>query len=249
VSVALAHFFDQDAPDWRASSRARIRIATVLAALIVGGLLSTLSMPDADLTAPPPELLLHLIAPPATQPIDVPVADPIEQDQSIDEVAESDDSVPEQGQIAPAAESVGSPTTAGSSETLPELKPSIDWQALGQQGVIDAVDESERTISVNPGFDDKRASAAEQFRPSEAPVEKPIWENVEKDQLGRTILRHENCFRVLDDPNVGNRYAFETFDRHMVQCTYRKYIGKDLPWVEDVLDIHPNLRRRMEGEQ
>ena len=72
----------------------------------------------------------------------------------------------------------------------------------------------------------------------------PIWDNVEKDVTGRTLLRSGNCFQVLDDPNVGNRYAFETFEQYLVQCSFgfgRKR-GKNLPWVETIRSRYNHLR-------
>jgi hypothetical protein len=39
-----------------------------------------------------------------------------------------------------------------------------------------------------------------------------IWNNVEKDQRGHTILRDGNCFRILNDPSVANQSAYENFE-------------------------------------
>lgn len=71
----------------------------------------------------------------------------------------------------------------------------------------------------------------------------PIWENAEKDIYGRTLLRHGNCFRVLDDMNVGNRYAFETFERHVVFCNLlAKAPRQEFPWVETIAERYAYLR-------
>ena len=124
----------------------------------------------------------------------------------------------------------------------------IDWTALRDAAVEAAIDEAERIYSVNPVFDRKRREAAIRFRASLAPDKKHIWDNVEKDQLGRTILRHGSCFRVLDDPNVTNRYAFETFDQYIVYCemSFGKKKGKELPWVEEIRQRYPYLRDPVE---
>ena len=46
-----------------------------------------------------------------------------------------------------------------------------------------------------------------------------------------SVLRNGNCFKVLDDPNVGSREAFEAFGQFMVQCTHQQRNPKSLPWV------------------
>ena len=79
-------------------------------------------------------------------------------------------------------------------------------------------------------------AAAEQFRPSRAPVKKPIWENVETDQLGRKILVHGDCHRVIDDPNVGSNEIFRTFGQYIVFCSNYQRSPQELPWVDEIRD-------------
>ena len=111
-----------------------------------------------------------------------------------------------------------------------------DWYAEMDEVVAAVVAEGQETWSVNPVFDARRRAAAEQFRPSRAPVKKPIWENVERDQLGRRILVHGNCQRVIDDPNVGSNEFFRTFGQYIVSCSNYKHVPKELPWVDEVRD-------------
>ncbi len=88
--------------------------------------------------------------------------------------------------------------------------------------------------SPNPGMEEKRRRLAGQYQPSTREPDKKIWENAEVDQLGRTVLRDGNCFAVLDDPNVTRRYQFETFDRHLVSCSYQQREPQELSWVAEL---------------
>lgn len=118
---------------------------------------------------------------------------------------------------------------------VPEPAPR-DWYTEMDKVVADVVAESQKIYSVNPAFDAKRRVAAEQFRPSRAPVEKPIWENVETDQLGRKILVHGDCHRVIDDPNVGSNEFFRTFGQYIVFCSNYRRPPQELPWVDEIRD-------------
>ena len=64
---------------------------------------------------------------------------------------------------------------------------------------------------------------------------RPIWENTEKDQVGRTLLWHGDCFRVIYDPNVVNQFVFENFSQFIVFCQYQKRLPQQLPWVPEVV--------------
>ena len=64
---------------------------------------------------------------------------------------------------------------------------------------------------------------------------------VEKDSLGRTILVSGDCHRVIDDPNVGSREKFLTFDQFFVFCGKSKRGPQELGFVKE-------LRNRREGQ-
>ena len=76
-----------------------------------------------------------------------------------------------------------------------------------------------------------------------APVKKEIWDNVEKDQMGRTILRAGDCFRVLDDPSVANQWLQENFTQYMIFCSNGKTIPKALPFVAEVVERYAYLQQ------
>ena len=122
-----------------------------------------------------------------------------------------------------------------------------DWRAIGEAVVNEIVDSEAKSIGVNPAFDEKRAVAAVKFRPSEAPEKKYIWDNVEKDYLGRTILRDGDCYRVLDDPSAVYRDVFENFTQFMTFCEGGGSGGVELPWVADVRANHAYLQRRLDS--
>ena len=108
------------------------------------------------------------------------------------------------------------PTREALSITVPVTTDSrgvTDWYAQIPDAAKDLLDRLPGEYSVNPNFDEKRRAAAEQFRPGRAPAYRPIWENLEKDTMGRTLLVSGDCYKVIDDPNVGNRDAFLVFAR------------------------------------
>lgn len=215
----------------------------LLATLLVAALLSLLRFPTVEILAPLAELVVDIVNNEEPVEITAPVPEVL-----VEPVSATEDLVSE---IAPAQEIVEetSPPIEDSQAELQAAaaavaEQSVDWETEKLDAVQNTVDEMEKIVSVNPNFDERRREAAVKFRPSEAPVKKEIWENVEKDVLGRTILRSGDCFRVIDDPSVANRWAFENFDQYITYCTYRKYIGKELPWVDEVRARHAYLRRR-----
>ena len=129
-------------------------------------------------------------------------------------------------------------------DPLEQPAPEIDW--YGAMHDVVASNDPFATPSMHPEFDELRRIAKIQFRKSEAPEEKEIWENVEKDQMGRTILRAADCYRVLDDPRVTNRWYQENFGQYMVYCD-RAFRGpKELPFVADIVERYSYLQRHEE---
>ena len=128
-------------------------------------------------------------------------------------------------------------------DVLKENKADFEWDAARDRAVQEYVDSQAETYDYfHPELAEKRRSLSERYQPRTRPLPKPIWENVEIDTLGRTVLRDGNCFKVLDDPNVGSREAFETFGQFIVVCTFVPYVYRPLPWVDDVWQRHGYLR-------
>lgn len=137
----------------------------------------------------------------------------------------------------PAAES-----RSGSVDPTDATQP-VDWYGVLERAASETVDRYAAIDSLHPEFDELRRIAAERYAPVK-PGPRPMQESVEKDIYGRTLLRRGNCFQVLDDTNVGNRYAFETFERHLWQCSisFGRKRGQNLPWVEPIRARYNHLR-------
>ena len=135
-------------------------------------------------------------------------------------------------------------------DPLPDVAPPVevdvpasrDWYSQMERIVKSDAASDQRMYSVNPVFDEKRRRAALQFRPSRAPVEKPIWENVETDQMGRKILVSGDCHRVIDEPSAARYEEFRTFHQYITFCSKFKRQPKELPWVDDIRDRHVYLQ-------
>jgi hypothetical protein len=130
------------------------------------------------------------------------------------------------------------------SEPLPEPPPdtSPNWYAL-----LDAVASNsdalvDKPASMFPELDEKRRVAAARFSKPDLRLLKPIWENTSKDQLGRTILQSGDCWRVIDDPNVGSQWEFENFTQYIVYCAYVRHPPQQLPWVADIVARYEHLQ-------
>ena len=231
--------FTGDFPDWQAGAEQRLGFSMVLAAVMLAGILSLARLPAPGEFGPILELVVELTRP---QPI-----------------------------VEPEPDSRPPPVTAGGEEpqratTIPESlseSPPAEEQAAGEGAAIDWDVERDKAIkevldaiareeaySVNPRFEAARREARVRFRASLAPEVLNAWDNVEKDQLGRTVLRlgDGNCFAILDDPSAVNRWAFETYQRNMVYCDFffGGPQGKNLPWVEIIRERYPYLRDPVE---
>ena len=216
---ADAAFLDE--PAWSRQPARRLAASLLPATLIVVCVLALLRLPVVEQQAQPAEVFVRILEP--ERPVEVP-----------DRPAPVTD--------VPAA------TTAIAAQPEPQQSivsnpVSRDWYAMIPEAAEAAVDEESRTWSVNPRFEERRRYAAEKFRPSRAPVDRPVWENVERDTLGRSILVSGNCMRVLDDPNVGSRDAFLTFGQYIVHCRRESDKPRPLPWVKEIQSRREALAR------
>jgi hypothetical protein len=219
-------------PDWQAAAAQRLRVSMLVSAAALAAALSLFRLPSPAKVTPLLELVVELTRPqpivrpePETIPVP-PLPAPVEEQPAIAPGTVTESLAPDTG-----AAGDGAPT---------------DWDVEREAAIREVLDAAarEQGYSVNPPFQRAREEAAVRFRASVAPEERDIWENVEKDQLGRTILRDGNCFRVLDDPGVANRWAFENFDQYIVYCdlVLGKDEGRNLPWVEVIRERYPYLR-------
>ena len=237
---AIPHY-PGDFPAWQVDSEKRLKISMLLSASVVVAMLSLVQLPAPREVLPLLELVVELTRPsPVIQPEPQVLPEPAVLPPP--PVTESADEIfPEPVSPERAAESATAEDVIGPGE--PE-----DWEARKMEAIIQVLDalEREANYSINPAFENARREASVRFRASMAPEQLHMWDSVEKDQLGRTILRlgDGSCFRVMDDPSVVNRWAFETFDQNIVYCDFafggKK--GKELPWAEIIRERYPYLR-------
>lgn len=140
--------------------------------------------------------------------------------------------------VTPAA-----PPVAGTADSETVSEP-VDWYDTLDRVAADVGERHAIADSLHPEFDELRRIAARRYGKPQTNKASPPWENVEKDIYGRTIMTFGNCFMVLDDDNLGNRYAFETFERNLMQCgiSFGKRRPKNLPWVAIIQAKYPHLR-------
>ena len=219
-----------EATDWQGRPGRRLAFSMLLAALLLTAALSLLRYPTAIDSPDLAELLVQIVESEPAAPEELPEFMP-----------------PEPPDPATESEPEPAPEPESGVQTTDIPAPATDWQALSEQKAKEVVATHSQTFSANPVFDKKRRVAAEQFRASRAPEKRYIWDNVEKDQIGRTLLWHGDCYRVLDDPSAVYRDIFETFTQYFVFCQNGSFAGKELPWVADVRDRHTYLQRQFDS--
>ena len=94
-----------------------------------------------------------------------------------------------------------------------------DWYAIAADVAAEMSIEEPTEAVVNPGYEKRRQAAIAWNEGVPKSRKRQIWENVEQDQTGRTLLTHGDCYRVLDDPNV-TRYEWQKeFFQYIVTCS------------------------------
>ena len=213
-------------PDWSRHPGRRLALNLLPATLVIVVVLMILRLPVVEQSLPATELFVRILVDDVEQVVESPfVETPEVEPLPVDSL--------------PVDELPAEPTPAAS-ETG-ETGERIDWYAKIPDAVAAYRDSIPREYSINPGMDERRREAAEKFYRSRAPERRPIWENVEKDTLGRTILVFGDCFRVIDDPNVGSRDQFLTFGQFLVSCNTGNRAPQELGFVKE-------LRNRREGQ-
>lgn len=209
--------------DWNGGRDQRLMISMLFATGIVAALLSVVRMPVAPDLAPITELLVKLIretpqAIPEERPRELPPPDVPADERSIEPASDA--------------------AAARDSEPVP----TNDWDAVSEAAISDYVDGLEAPPSPNPVLDAKRRAFGDRYQPPTREAPRPIWENAEPDQLGRTVLRSGDCYRVIADPNVGSQDKFHTFDKYMVMCTFYRRLPQELPWVAEIRERYHYLK-------
>ena len=256
MTTADSYYFS-GVPDWQAGSGRRLNIAMLFASILIVTALSMIRIPVAGELISLPELVVQLIEKSAESAVKP--AQEIRSEVPVKSFAATEteplpdvrsDTQPDTDTLEPIRVTVARRPVATMTDiaTVAEAAVVDNWHEFGTEIVKEIIANPPKQYTVNPPFDEKRRIAAIKFRPSEAPVKREIWDNVEKDQLGRTILRHGNLFRILDDPSGVNRDIFETYEQYMVFFTipFAKAPPKELPWVNEIREQYAYLRLREE---
>ena len=140
--------------------------------------------------------------------------------------------------------------TEAESESVDEQ--AIDWYELLETYAKRSEEFAEQPApSMSPHFDELRKVAATRYSKPDTREPRPIWENTELDQLGRTVLRSGDCYRVIADPSATRQWEFENFTQYITFCegTFGRAPPVELPWVEDIVAMYDYLedRRNLEG--
>ena len=220
--------------------RQRLNAAVALAASLIGGLFVIRvdwPSPNTNQRVQPP-IAVHLDTTPGATDTAVSVS-PSTAEQEHDNPENAQDEAVMVPRVTDAAETAADESRAPPAPPIERRdEPLIDWAAELQREAR-AMAELERPEDDYFYFSNnrrEREEAAIKYAPVAPP--KRIWDNVEKDIYGRTILRSGNCYRVLDDPRATNRWAFETFEQFLVFCDPVAKGPKKLPWVETIREMY-----------
>jgi len=208
-------------PTWQRGARPRLGASVLIATILVAAIILGIEFPVNPDTLD--EIEVFIVSPQQPEP-----EPPVTEDLTpLEEVV---------------VEQVERPAQLVGPEPEPVEQASRDWYAQMDDVVDSVASEQQKTYALNPVQAELRRNAAEQFRPSRAPVEKKIWENVATDQLGRKILVSGDCHRVVDDPSGVRNYDFRTFYQYITFCSHYKRPPKELPWVEEIRERHVYLQ-------
>ena len=186
------------------------------------------------------ELTLPRVAPEPEPVADQPPEQPVDEPPILDEEPEVVEP-PQPAEVAEEDEVSAVPSAPGDDD-VPE-QPQIDWRASLERASAEIVRRYSEIPTLHPEFEELRRVAAERYAEPRTGKPPPIWENVERDIYGRTLLNlGGGCYKVLDDTNVGNRYAFETFEKYMTFCYLAKAPRQKFPWIETIVERHAYLR-------
>jgi hypothetical protein len=214
-------------------SHRRLAYATAVAAVVIGGtiVLVPVSLRWQQQAEPRDPIELQLVPLVKDISTEEPVMDEPPEETPAEQMAEESPSESPSGVD-------GDPLLT---DPVEQAAPTVDWYTVMQDVVQD--DNLFATPTMHPGLDERRRVARIRFRKSNAPVKKEIWDNVEKDQMGRTILRAGDCYRVLDDPSVANQWLQENFTQYMIFCSNGKTIPKAFPFVAVVVERYAYLQQ------
>lgn len=215
-------------PDWQQQSRPRLVKSMLLAMLFIAAVLTLIKLPSLPIfqrAAIELRLLVEEAAEPQTAPQPAAIEIPEETEPPVAE--------PMAAEPPPAEAVVAEPQTQ-------------DEVRVEQSEVVSAVQAtvstSSQVESMHPTHAEKRRLAALNFPPSEAPIKKPIWENVETDYIGRKVLMNGECYRVLEDWRATYQDIQRDFGQFITYCNAAEKETMDVDWVADIQQKYAYLR-------
>ncbi|MGI9220033.1 MAG: hypothetical protein ACR2QS_03240 [Woeseiaceae bacterium] len=219
-------------PHWQQQVRPRLAVSMFLAALVIAAVMLLLKFPGPELRDVPefvvqlePEVIEEAEGTAATdelidpEPLATPPEEPV--------VAE----LPAPPEVAP----------------ISIIPAETDWQKVIKDAAREMVTVTNSDTSMHPSHAEAKRLAAINFAPSRAPVKKPIWENVETDNIGRTVLRNGECYRVLDDWRATYQDIQRELGQYIMHCDAVEDTVIDVKWVEDIKQNYAYLRNK-DGE-
>jgi len=207
-------------PDWQRRAQPRLAKSMVLAMFFIAAVLLLIKIPSIPIFQQAVIELRLMVE----EPVEPKEASPPEEPVPV-EVFAAEEPLVEETQIA---------------EVLPAE--STDWQADVSSAVQEVVSTANTVESMHPTHAEKRRLAAFNFAPSEAPIKKPIWENVETDYIGRKVLINGDCYRVLEDWRATYQEIQRDFGQFINYCNASGKETMDVKWVEEIQQKYAYLR-------
>ena len=170
----------QGTPQWQGGQDQRLLVSMLLSAVIVAALLSLFRMPVVPAWTPVVELMVRIINEPPkveeTEPLPLPLPPPVVPEPMVEPVQDAAEMPPSTGR-----------------DSAEEGSPDTSWDAASKRAVQDYVDSQLESYGyVNSDLAEKRRRLSKRYQPRTREPPKKIWENVELDTQGRTVLRSGN---------------------------------------------------------
>ena len=216
---------------WDDGREERLLLSFLLAAAIVAVALALIRIPSLPPFVPVMDLVVRLVQPEAQRSEEAAASETTSSAEPAP--AEPSRSRAEPGPVVQTPDAV---VPAAPDQTL-------DIDTLREDAVQQYLERTEdQAWAFDPRVDELRREGRLRYQPPTIEQPGPIWENVEQDQLGRTILRDGDCWKVVDDPNVGSQYQFQEFGQYLTMCTFQPRAPQELPWVATIREQYDYLK-------
>ena len=226
-----------DQPVWQKQVRPRLAVSMGIAVVLLAAVLLLLKF------SPLPVMKNSMIELRLLADIEPPAAEPEEPQELVEPKA-----VVEPFEPLELIDPVEFVTPTALAEVVEPVEPQItDWYADAVNAAQETVAAAHHVDSMHTAFDEKRRQAAINFPASQAPVKKPIWENVETDQMGRKVLVSGGCYRVLEDWRVTYYEIQQAFGQFITYCNASNEYPMDVAWVDEIRKNYAYLNYR-DGE-